>query len=161
MSQILETCSIVSVRAPIDTNGSALNSNCINVGKGDRVIFLLSIGNIAGDLTVTVEECATAAAGSNVARAFDYYKASAGAVAKSILDGAKTAATSAGITIANAADDNKIIAIVVKGDDLTEGKPYVRLATTNPAAACLISEVAILEGTRFKSIPSGMNDPTT
>lgn len=158
---LLENVKVVGCLAPVDSNGAAKNGQAVGVGKYQRVTLLVYIGNLAGDITLTIEECATAAGGSNVARAFNYYKAATGAAAKSVLDGARTAATSAGITIANATDDNKIIAIDVDGAELTDGKPYVRVATSDPSAAGLLAFVALLSDARYKGTPANMPDPTS
>lgn len=159
MTQLSQVAKIVGCYAPKDINGGAITGDVVGTKEYDHVTFLVYVGNLAGDTTLTVEECTSAAGAGNTAIAFNYRKASAGAAGSSELDGALTAATSAGITIANASDDNKIIAVELDAAELSSGSPYVRACLSDPGAAGLVTIVAILTGARYlKDVPPSAID---
>lgn len=155
-----EETKIVGCLAPVDSGGVAKTGQAVGLGKYDKCTLLVYVGNVANDQTLTVEECSTAAGADNVAIAFNYRKASAGAAAKSVLNGALTAATAAGITIANATDDNKIIAVEIKASELSATKPYVR-ALLSAGAVALDCIIAILSRPRYAADADTMPDPTS
>jgi len=157
--QLSQMAKIVGCGAPIDTNGAGLSGDIVGLKEYDHVTFLVYVGNVAGDITLTVEECDTIAPGANTAIAFNYRKASAGAAGSSELDGALTAAGTGGITIANATDDNKLIAIEIDAAELTDGYPYVRVLCSDPSAAGLVAIIAILSQARYlKDVPPSAID---
>ena len=155
MTQLSQVTKIVGCYAPKDINGGAVNGDVVGLKEYNHVTFLVYVGNLAGNITLTVEKCDDIVPTTATAIAFNYRKASAGAVDSSELDGALTAALAAGITLAAASDDNKIIAIELDAIDIAAPTtPYVRVALSNPAAAGLVAVVAILsEGRYLKDVP--------
>jgi hypothetical protein len=160
MSQLSQLVKIVGCLAPVDSGGAAKAGAGVSMAKYNHVTFLVYIGNIANDQTLTVEECSDSAGTNNVAITIKgYRKATTGAAAKSVLDGALTAFTNAGITLANAADDNKIYALEVDASNLSTPatKTFVRPYLTAGAVA-LDCVIAILSEPRYlKDVPP---DPT-
>lgn len=152
---------VVSCLAPVDSNGAAKDHGYVSLKNYDKVMFIVQVGNLAGDVTLTVEEAEDNAGTNATAIAFEYAKATTGAAALSVLDGALTAATSAGITLANASDDNKVWVIEVKASDLTNTRPYVHIATTDPSAAGLINSVALCYKAAYQGNPARMPNPNT
>jgi len=147
MGQVLSNIvRVVPVLAPVDANGATKTGTEINMGIYDHVMFILQIGNIAGDATLTIEECSAAAGTGNTARAFNY-RVYAAIDTDTI--GAITAATSGGLTLANASYDNKTVVVEIDSSELTAGYPFVRVIVTPASAATLISCVAICSGSRY------------
>jgi hypothetical protein len=160
MSQLSQLVKIVGCLAPVDSGGAAKAGAGVSLQKYNHVTFLVYIGNIANNQTLTVEECTDSAGTSNVAIAIKGYRvATTGAAAKSVLDGTLTAFTNAGITLANATDDNKLYALEVDASNLTTPatKYFVRPYLTAGAVA-LDCVIAILSEARYlKDVPP---DPT-
>ena len=130
--------------APQDINGAATAGNEVNTKLYDHITFVLSIGNLGGDATLIVEECTSAAGAGNTAKTFNYRKSGASNDTYSAL----AAATAAGITLAGASDDNKVVIIEVDAAELTSGYPFVRVYLTPAAAATLVSCIAVCGGGR-------------
>ena len=152
--QLSQVAKIVGCGAPIDTNGAGLSGDIVGLKGYDHVTLIVYVGNVAGDITLTVEECDNVTPSNNTAIAFNYRKASAGAAGSSELDGALTAATTSGITIAAASDDNKIIVVEIDAAELSSGYPYVRAVLSDPSAAGLATIIAILSQARYlKDVP--------
>jgi len=162
MTQLSQVTKIVGCYAPKDINGGAINSDIVGLKEYNHVTFLVYLGNLAGNTTLTVEKCDTIVPGTATAITFNYRIASAGAVASSELDGALTAVTVAatGIPLLAASDDNKILAIELDADEIAAPTtPYVRVAMSDPAAAGLVSIVAILSEARYlKDVPPSAID---
>lgn len=161
MSQLSQMVKIVGCLAPVDSGGAAKAGAGVSLQKYNHVTFLVYVGNVANDQTLTVEECTTSAGANNVAIAIKGYRvASTGAASKSVLDGTLTAFTNAGITISAAApDDNKIYALEVDASNLSTPatKYFVRPYLTAGAVA-LDCVIAILSEPRYlKDVPP---DPT-
>jgi hypothetical protein len=132
---------VVGLASPVDSAGSAVTSDIINVGKYHSQSFLVYLGTLTGDTAVvTVEECDDVTPTTNTAIAFRYRES--GATGTSDAYGALTAATSSGFTFA-ATDDDHILMIDINGADLTDGFPYARVVVT-PGGSASASEVAIL-----------------
>ncbi len=158
--QLSQVCKIVGCLAPVDSGGAAKAGAGVSFALYNHVTFLVYIGNIANNQTLTVEECTTSAGAGNVAIAITGYRvATTGAAAKSVLDGTLTAFTNAGITLAAATDDNKIYALEVDVKNLSAPatKTFVRPYLTAGAVA-LDCVIAILSEPRYlKDVPP---DPT-
>lgn len=130
---------IFPVIAPVDTTSTTVNTDVVDAGQSlSPITFGIQFGVITGDeVVVTVEECDDVTPTSTTAIAFDYRLTSA--VGTDSV-GAKTAATTTGVTIA-AGDDNKMLLVYVDNRALSAGRSYVR-CVCNPggsASVCLIS----------------------
>jgi hypothetical protein len=158
MTQLSQVAKIVGCFPPTDQTGSTTAGKIVGLQEYNHVTFLVYIGNLAGNMTLTVKKCDNNVPDTAAAIAFNYRKASAGAATHSELDGALTAASTSGITIAAASDDNKIFAIELDADEI--GEPYVQVALTSPgAAAALVTIIAILTQPRYaKDIPPSAID---
>ena len=135
---------IFPVIAPVDTTSTTVNTDVVDAGQSLSMTFGIQFGVITGDeVVVTVEECDDTTPTSTTAIAYDYRLTSA--VGTDSV-GAKTAATTAGVTIA-AGDDNKMLLVYVPIRSLSAGRSYVR-CVCNPggsASVCLISAFVALD----------------
>lgn len=131
---------IFPVLAPVDTNNTAVGTDVVDAGDNHWLTFCLQLGNLAGDATLTVEQCDNTTPSTAAAIAFSYRKSAA--VGTNTL-GALTASASTGITLANATDDNKMVIVEIDPSQLDDGYPYVRLYVTPAAAATLVSCICI------------------
>jgi hypothetical protein len=130
----------IGLSSPVDTASTTVNSDVVNAGKCAWVDFLVYFGTITGDtVVVTVEECDDVTPTNSTAIAFKYRK---GAAVGTDTDGAITAATTSGVTIA-ATDDDKLLTIAVDPDALTDGYPYLRVVA-DPGGSASAVEIAIL-----------------
>ena len=131
---------------PKDRNGTASVTQCVNMGKYESGIIFLAIGNAASTLALTVEECATAAGGTNTTIPFTYRKTSALTEDTVASDtwGDRTAVTAAAQPLACGGFDYELMAIEIKAEDLDSGKPYVRLSFTPGSGATLCAAWAVL-----------------
>lgn len=137
-----ELVHVVALTAPIDTTTTvtANNSDVIGVKEYQAIQLAVLFGVITGDSTViTVEECDDTTPANSTAIAFSYRKGSA--VGTDSM-GARTAATSAGVTF-TAGDDGKMLLIDVDPAALTDGYPYVRVVI-DPGASMTAQVIAVL-----------------
>jgi hypothetical protein len=131
---------VFPVLAPVDTNNTAVGTDVVDAGDNQWLTFCLQIGNIAGDATLTVEECDNTTPSTTAAIAFNYRLSAA--VGTNTL-GALTACASTGLSLANATYDNKMVIVEVDPASLDDGYPYVRLYVTPANSATLVSCVCI------------------
>lgn len=134
-----ELIHVVPAIAPASLS-TATASDVIGLKEYHRVQFVVVFGAVdASDCVVTVEECDDTTPTTDTAIAF-YYRKSSALGTDSMGD--RTAATSSGVTIANA-DDNKILLIDIDASDLSEGYPYVKVVLT-PGGTTIAGAVAFL-----------------
>jgi hypothetical protein len=133
---------VVQLTTPVDTGTTTVNSDVIGTKELIGIKFVLSMGTITGDtVVVTVEECDDTTPSNQTAIAFNYRL---GAAVGTDTDGAVTAATTAGVTIA-ATDDDKVLTISVDPAALTADFPYLRVVADpgGSASACEIAIIAV------------------
>ena len=138
-----ESVHVVPLLAPVDSAATTVNSDVVSLENYHNVQFIIPIGTISGDtIAVTVEECDDFTPSNSTAIAFSYRLSSA--VGTDSI-GTRTAATTAGVTIA-ATDDNKVLIIDVASDELTDGYPCVRVVLDPGAnmSVFLVGAVAIM-----------------
>ena len=144
---------IVPVLAPVDIATTATTTPYTDLRNAQKMGFLVMFGAVTSDTATDREiitlQAATAEGGTEAAIAFRYR--TAGAVGANTW-GAVTTASTAGLSINPAADDNKTVWIEVDPDELASNDyRYVRMVLTDSAdmTACLVSVAAILEA-RYK-----------
>ena len=130
---------IFPVIAPVDTTSTTVNTDVVHAGQSlSPITFGIQFGVITGDeIVVTVEECDDITPSNTTAIAFDYRLTSA---VNTDAVGAKTAATTAGATIA-AGDDNKMLLVYVDTHALSAGRDYVR-CVCNPGASASVALIS-------------------
>lgn len=134
---------IVPITAPIQKTATFVTPH-VAMKKFQSVQFLVLLGAMAtDDFVLTVTASAVTAGSSATALAFNYRLTAAGGTDTL---GARTAVAAAGLTLANATYDNKVLIIDVDASELTEDKPYVGLTFTDPGNAdAVIGVVALLQ----------------
>ena len=136
----------VNLLTPKDRNGTASVTQCVNMGKYESAVILLAFGNLASTLALTVEECKTAAGGTNTTIPFTYRLSGAlteDTIASDTWD-ARAAVTAAAQPLACGGMDYKCMAIEVKAEDLDDTYPYFRLSFTPGAGASLCAVIAVM-----------------
>lgn len=125
----------------------------VNTGLFDHVEFIVALGDLAtADFTITVACSATTAMGTQTALAFNYRMSAA---AGTDTMGVVTAATSAGLALANATYDNMVMVIDVDSAQLTADKPYLGVVMTRGGAAtAYCSIVAICKPRYPQAVPT-------
>lgn len=144
MYRIPENAHVVNIVPPVDCNGGATVSDYFSMGKYGHVDIILTLGVTGAAATVTLEESSNLAGGSTAAIVFDVYKEETDA---GDTLGVKTRVTVAGF--ATSTNDNLIYVISVDAAQLSDGFPCLVLKLTDPAAATLISAVAVLSRPRY------------
>ena len=136
-----ERLHVVGLASPVDTTSTTVESDIVNLKGYHAVEFLVYFGTITGDsVVVTLEECDDVTPSNNTAIVFKYRKS--GATGTSDAFGDITAATTSGVTI-TASDDDKILMISIKSDELSAGFPYARIVA-DPGGSASAVEIAIL-----------------
>ena len=159
--QLAQIAKIVSCVAAVDTGGVAKLGAHINMAKYNHVTFIISVGAIGNNATVTVLGASDSAGTGGVAMAYNYYLSTGGAAVKAVLESALVSVAATGYTLLAASDDNEIMVIEVDADEIvTNSKPYIGVNVAN-AAACLVSVVAVCMQPRYAANPASMPDPTT
>jgi hypothetical protein len=140
---------IVPIIHPVDTTTAAPTCDIVGMQEYNHVTILVQTGTNSKGFAITVEECATAAGGSNVALTQFYYRE----MTTTDTWGALTASGGT-LTVADA-DDNHVFAIEIDADELTAGKPYVKLTCAAPASGNnYVSALAIMSEPRYmKGVP--------
>lgn len=137
---------VVNALPPIDVSGGA-TSDAFKMTNHSHASILVATGVSAAALTsITVEACSAADGSGNEAIAFDYF---AETTAAGDTLGAKTSATTSGIT-SPTANDNTMYVIEIDAAELPQDKPWVRVVLTNASGNSVICTVqAILSGSRY------------
>jgi len=131
----------VPLTSPVDTTSTTVSSDVVSTQNAAAIDLLVYFGTITGDtVVVTVKECDDFTPSNSTAIAYKYRKG--GATAGTDSDGAVTAATSSGITIA-ADDDDKILTISVDPNTLTAGYPNLQVIA-DPGGSASAVEIAII-----------------
>ena len=144
---VAEELHTVSIIAPVDINGGAVESDYFNVKNAASCQIVLTLGVTGAATTFTVYESDDSSGSNETAIAFAYY---AETTAGGDTLGARTAATTSGI--AASTNDGLIYVIDVDPRDLTDGYPYLVLKLSDPSAATLVSAVALLGNIRHAGI---------
>ncbi len=161
MLRLCQIAKVVQCVAPIDINGGAVQAANVNMAKYDHVSFVIGIGNLAGDTIITMNWAATSLAAGTV-MGFSYYESTTHAALVSVVDTVLTTVGVGGYTPANATEDNICIVVEVDASEilaLSATSTYVGMRFSNPAAACLVSCVAICRVARYEANPALMPNP--
>lgn len=135
---------IVPIIHPVDTTTSAPTCDIVSMQRYNHLTLILQTGTNTKGFAVTVEGCATAAGGTNVALTEFYYRE----MATTDTWGALTASGGT-LTVADA-DDNHVFAIEIDADELTTGSYFVKLTCAAPASGNnFVSAIAILSEPRY------------
>ena len=154
---LTQLAKIVPLFETRDYNNVEAISDVFGLGEYGHASIILQYGNVAGDTTITVEECADNTGASAVAIGFKWSKT--GAFPNDTLSALATAGAG-GVTVAAAADDKKTFVIEINASELSADKPYVRVKSSAPGAvALLLSGVAVLTKARYlRDIPPSAID---
>ena len=141
---IAEECHVVNAIAPIDINGVGPDSDVWSMENYSHCSIIVQLGVTGGATTITVEECDDFTPHNSTAIAF-YNSAEVTAAGDTL--GARTAATSSGIT--GSTNDGVMYVIEIDASELTDGYPNLRVRFSDPTEATVVSAVAILSGSRY------------
>lgn len=141
---------VVNILPPVDVNGGA-NSDVFSMKGYAHASIIVTIGVSSGVGAITVEECDDFTPTASTAIAFSYYKEET-AAGDTLTT--KQSATTAGFT--PSANDNITYVIEIDASELTDGYPNLRVAFATPGAACLVSAVAVLSGSRYAGDPANV-----
>ncbi len=104
-------------------------TDIVKLDEWNKAVFLVhQQGGTTGVATLTVEACSDNTGTGATAVAFAYAVGADGAGANSDIMGARTEAAAAGFNTTAAID--ALYLIEIRGDQLPDGKPYVRLKCT-------------------------------
>lgn len=149
MTELIGTVHIIPIIHPVDTTTAAPTCDIFGMQDYNHATIILQTGTNSKGFAVTVENCSSAAGAGNVALSQFYYRE----MATTDTWGALTASGGT-LTVADA-DDNHVFAIEIDADELTDGKPYVKLTCAAPVSGNnYVSAIAILSESRFmRDIP--------
>lgn len=119
-------------------------TDVVSLAKYEHATFILFEGaGGTGTVKIEVEECTAADGSGNTAIPFRYRLCETGDTW-----GALTAAAATGYT--TVAGANKMVAVEIDGDELSEGSPWVRLQLTEVANdPCDAAVAVIMSGPRY------------
>jgi hypothetical protein len=155
--QLSQIAKIIGSIQPIDTGGVARLGAHVNMSKYEHVAFIVSVGAIGNNATVTVLAGTDSVGTAGVAQAYRYYLSTGGAPLVTEVSSSLVGVSAAGYTLNAATDDNELMVIEVDAAELAlpASKYYVGVNVAN-AAACLVSVVAICLWPRYAADPSAM-----
>ncbi len=133
----------VNATPAIDINGGTSDSDVWSMAKHAHCTICVTRG-VAAASTLTVLECDNFTPSNSTAIAFNYY---AETTDGGDTLGARTAATSAGISLS--ANDNTMYIIEIDAAELSAGRPNLRVHSTDPSAATVFSVLVYLSGSRY------------
>lgn len=153
-TQFVEYENIIPLLAPQDIASTITRSLWMDLAGAHRAAFLVVFGNVnsaSADTEIVTVESVSAPTGTEAAVAFNYRLS--GALGANTW-GAITAATTSGVTIDPASDDNKLLWIDIDPAEINAaGNRYVRVALTDNTdmAACLVAVLGFVSP-RYKQI---------
>lgn len=155
----IDSIHVVPILAPVSITG-ATNSDVVGLKEYHAAKFLVPVGALAVNLTVTVLKGTTTVPGASSAIAFRYRKSSA--VGTDTM-GAWATAETTGVALTGTTDNGKMLEILVESSELTPVSgteyPYVMLTLTPASSsACLVSAVAVLEPRYAQAVPPSAVD---
>ena len=156
----IDNIHVVPVLAPVDINDTATTTDVVGLKEYHAVKFLVSIGNLAANLTITVNKCDDNTPTNSTAIAFKYRKSAA--VGTDTM-GSWASEDTDGLDLLAASDDDKMVEILVDGAELTavstSERPYVTVTLTPAGAgAALVGVVAVLEPRYQQAVPPSAVD---
>lgn len=134
----------VNILPPVDITGGVTGDR-FSMKYYKKAEIYVQVGVSAAAFTkIIVNSCSAATGGTATAIAFNYYaeETDAGDVL-----GARTAATSAGVT--PSAANNIMYVIELDADELLDGHSWVELSLTNTTNSVIASAFAVLSGARY------------
>jgi len=135
---------VVNATAPVDINGSAVDSDVWTMEHYSHASICVMLGVTGAATTITLEECTAIDGTGATAIAFEYYSET---TAAGDTLSARTTATTAGIT--GSTNDGVMYIIEIDASELSADSPFLRVAFTDPSAATLASVTVILSGARY------------
>jgi hypothetical protein len=144
MPNLAERFHFVNATAPVDINGGAVNSDIWSMENYGHATIIVGLGVTGAASTVTVEECDNFTPDNSTAIAFDVYKEE---TAAGDTLGARVATAAAGF--ATSTNDGVFYVIEIDSDQLTAGRPCLRVALSDPSAATLAFVFVILSDPRY------------
>lgn len=148
MNNFVQYDNIIPLLAPADIASTITASAYMSLKTAHRAAFLLIFGAVtsaSADTEVVTVEAATAEGGAEAAIAFNYRLS--GALGANTW-GAITAATTSGVAIDPASDDNKLLWIEIDPQALAANGytvVRVRLTDTDDMGACLVAVLGIID----------------
>lgn len=142
---VAELGHVVNIIPPVDINGGVVNSDVFSLGLYARCSIIVTLGVTGAASTITVEECDDFVPTTTTAIAFARYSEE---TAAGDTLGARTATAAAGF--ATSANDSIMYVIDIVASELTDGRPNLRIVCSDPAAATLLSAIAVLSGARYQ-----------
>lgn len=147
---IVETTKLVKAFNVLDINGQTLNEDYVSLKNYEHVDVVIHVGNVAGNVTVTLKQATAVAGTGEKALAFDYVYE----------NGTKTTVSSDTFDILAASDDGNTFIIPIDASelDVANGFDCLRIDLTDPSAAALVSCYYHLNSARFAG--DALPDPT-
>ncbi len=122
--RLVQERGIINVLKPAD-HQAGVDGDSINIAKVAHVTFLLSLGALTGNAVLKLYEGASDGA-KTTAKTFKYYQQSADqGAANADLWG--SVAESAALTLTAATYDNRILAVEIAAEELTDGMQWLTL----------------------------------
>lgn len=137
---------IVYVLKPAD-HQAGVDGDSFTMAYAGHATVILQFGAVTGDAVLKVYEGASAGT-KTTAKTFRY-KLSGADQGSASADTWGSEATSAALTLTAATYDNRMLAIDIAAEDLTDGLPWVTVELSSAADALNLSAVAVLDKLRY------------
>ena len=127
-----------------DINGVTLNEDQVSLANYEHCCINLNVGNVAGDIVVTLKQSTDFSGAGEKALGFDFMWK----------DGVKTAVTSDTFTITAASDDNSYYEIPIDASELDVANDFdvLRVDLVDPSAAALVACHYEMLGGRYQGV---------
>ena len=155
--QLAQIAKIVGCVQSIDTGGVARLGCHVNMSKYEHVAWIINVGAIGNNCTVTMLAGTDALGTGGVAMGFSYYLSTGGAPLVGEVASALVTVGVGGYAFAAATDDNETMVVEMDASELVAPLTnyYVGPNFSN-AAACLVSCIAVCLWPRYAAAPALM-----
>lgn len=138
---------IVNIIPPVDINGGVTNSDVFSLKNYAHATIILQLGVTGAACTPTVEECDDFVPTNVTTIAHARYDEETAAG-----DTLSARSVKAAAGVATSTNNNIMYVFEIDADELTDGRPNLRLVLSDPGVATFASAVAILTGGIAKGI---------
>ncbi len=155
--RLAQVAKIVSCVAAIDTNTTARLGAHVNFSKFEHVTWLISIGAIGNNCTLTMLAGTDALGTGGVAMGFSYYLSTGGAPLVAEVASALVTVGVGGYAFLAASDDNECMVVEMDASELVAPNTNIYVGPNfSNAVACLVSCIAVCYWPRYATDPANM-----
>lgn len=155
--RLAQVAKIVSCVAAIDVGGVARLGAHVNFSKYEHVTWIISVGAIGNNCTLTMLAGTDALGTGGVAMGFSYYLSTGGVPLVAEVASALVTVGAGGYTFLAATDDNECLVVEMDASEVVAPLTNIYVGPNfSGAAAALVSAVAVCYWPRYAADPALM-----